>query len=221
MKKILNLALCLMLVLRIFGCSKPTEKDLLTNHYDKLDISMKNVIDEETPYIYEGEYFIVKLKYAVKYNYKDWPNPAYVYVLLIMPKYNIKTVFNGITLESAEYSKELRKLYGDINDSYQALDTIPSAYVYESLEEFIGYRFEYFIQDNTATYGYKMSPEQYESALNNFNIILEINGKKDVINISGFEIVDYNEDIKDSHVINDLENRGIFGTILGAYLKEE
>lgn len=57
--------------------------------------------------------------------------------------------------------------------------------------------------------------------LNNFNIILSINGKKDVINISNFEITDYNEDVNDLIVIDNLETRGIFGFTLCVYLKEE
>ena len=200
----------------LIGCTKIDESDLLIDHYQQLHETMIDALEEETKYQYEGKYFTVKLEQAFKYIYQEHPDqPVYVYSLIVIPKYNTKTVISSIQVESKEYKKELKQLYSEC--SYQKLEK--ELNTYNDIEDFRGKKYEYMIANSPKSYHYSLTDEQFEEAICNFNLIITINNKKDIINISNFTIDDYDKNIHHTMCIDQLEKRGYFSIHFDDYCK--
>lgn len=176
---------------------------------------MKDAINLNSTYNYYGDYFNVKLEKVVKYNYRE--NDVYVYSLVIIPVYNEKISISGIKLEPNINNKKIEKLFYDINFTFEKLDK--KKYTYEKLDEFIGIHFKFEIVDNSIDYGYELKKDDFLETLTNFNIIIKVNGKKDIINISNFEIEEYDKN-DTIDLIEFLENTGKLQAILTAYLRD-
>ncbi len=214
--KYIKVLLCTIMVMCLFGCQQNDTSDKLADHYDQLNKSMQNYLDEKDLSTFTGKYVEVKVKDVIKYD-RDG-RIIYIYDVLFAPIYNQKTVISGIELSSIEYGNDVKKFYYEPNFSYSSLDK--SNYTYNTIDEIIAERYQFFLEDNTIMYSYSLTEEQFESCLTNIKITITINGYDDEIELKDLVIHDYSAEVdNDNDIIARMLNGNNPFMSLSAYIE--
>lgn len=212
----IKLILVVLTIVFLCGCQQNDTSDKLSNHYDELNESMRNYLDEKDLPTFSGKYIEVKVKDVIKFNHNG--KDIYIYDILFAPIYNQKTVFGGIELSSIDYGNKVKKFYYEANQVYGKLDK--SKYTYTSINEIIAERYQFFLEDNTIMYSYSLTDEQFESCLTNIKITITINGYKDEICLNDIKIREF-ESTTDSNnkIIARMLDGGNQSMSLSAYVE--
>lgn len=188
------------LAVTLSGCASIKKTDRLDQHYEELETTMKNYLDETTLPAYTGEYVEIKIRKAYRFYFHG--DYRYFYDLLIAPIYNSKTSIKGIVVDSEEHPKKYEKFYYDINHSYAKM----YPYTFESLEDILCLEYKFCLGNNSVWYNYKFDEGEFESAVSNITVTVNINGIKDKIVIHGIQFEDGTNLYKDEEILRDLDN---------------
>ncbi len=102
-------------------------------------------------------------------------------------------------MSSIEYGDDVKKFYYKPNDVYSSLNK--SNYTYNTIDEIIAERYQFFLEDNRIMYSYSLTEEQFESCLTNIKITITNNGYDDEIELKDLVIHDYSAEVDNDNKI--------------------